>query len=690
MIALANATNTNMWINVPDSASDSYVTQLASLIKNGDTVNGVYYAGLNPNLKVYVEYSNEVWGGTSSTTNYNNVAAQQAVNQGDTALTNDGTTTPAVYEQRYYLQRTMQITNDFRSVYGADPTFSAIRPVLGWQENDPSYYSSTFQWFEKTYGAPDQYFYGMGDAIYNLPTDYSTVDHLFASLNATLPGESASDQQFVAVANYYGLQTVSYEGGPDTGANVANSAQGQVALAASRDPRMEAFIVAEYDAWYAAGGGLANLYDGPYDEFTPYNQFALAELNQASNPTASPKYQGAVDLSTATPVAVTGGAPIAATTSTSLSVTSDSLGQAFPSSSLNDWLLNVATAGTYTLSIQTAGTTSGQVTVSTSDTTKVGTYTLSPSGSNVLTTVVLHAGLNSLAIASSNNFVASGVTLTPASMLILGDPGFESDSITNAASTNFVYDPNGSAWTYSGYSGVSGNGSAFTSQNPNAPQGTQVGFLQATGSITEPFNATTTGSYHFSFQAAQRSYPVEVPQTVQVLIDGVVVGNLTPSATSYQSLSTSSFLLTAGSHTLSLRGTVASGNATAFIDSIGINQDSASTTTSTNSLSDGGFEAETTSGSAPADYTYDPTGSVWTYAGESGVSGNGSAFTYMNPNAPQGSQVAFLQSAGSINQAVTITTAGSYHISLSAAQRTYSSGGLSRCRCWSTACWQGP
>src|SRR5512135_2646390 len=60
-VALANASNTDMWINIPASATNDYVLQLANLIKYGDTVGGVYHPGLNPNLKVYIEYSNEVW-----------------------------------------------------------------------------------------------------------------------------------------------------------------------------------------------------------------------------------------------------------------------------------------------------------------------------------------------------------------------------------------------------------------------------------------------------------------------------------------------------------------------------------------------------------------------------------------------------------------------------------------------------
>ena len=51
------------------------------------------------------------------------------------------------------------------------------------------------------------------------------------------------------------------------------------------------------------------------------------------------------------------------------------------------------------------------------------------------------------------------------------------------------------------------------------------------------------------------------------------------------------------------------------------------------------------------------------------MAGNGSGFTAGNPNAPQGSQVAFLQAAGTISQVVNFATAGSYLIGVSATQR---------------------
>ena len=59
MIALCNATGRNLWINVPHLATDTYIENLAKLIRFGS--DGV--PPLDANLKVYVEFSNEIWSG---------------------------------------------------------------------------------------------------------------------------------------------------------------------------------------------------------------------------------------------------------------------------------------------------------------------------------------------------------------------------------------------------------------------------------------------------------------------------------------------------------------------------------------------------------------------------------------------------------------------------------------------------
>lgn len=63
MIELCNEMNSDMWVCVPHLADDTYIANLAHLIKTGvDLETGEQTTQpLHPDLKVWVEYSNEVW-----------------------------------------------------------------------------------------------------------------------------------------------------------------------------------------------------------------------------------------------------------------------------------------------------------------------------------------------------------------------------------------------------------------------------------------------------------------------------------------------------------------------------------------------------------------------------------------------------------------------------------------------------
>jgi len=69
MVELCNELATDMWITVPHRADDAYMTKLARLIRYGSDGSEPYsaetadplYPPLDPNLRVWVEYSNEVW-----------------------------------------------------------------------------------------------------------------------------------------------------------------------------------------------------------------------------------------------------------------------------------------------------------------------------------------------------------------------------------------------------------------------------------------------------------------------------------------------------------------------------------------------------------------------------------------------------------------------------------------------------
>jgi hypothetical protein len=237
---------------------------------------------------------------------------------------------------------------------------------------------------------------------------------------------------------------------------------------------------------------------------------------------------------------------------------------------------------------------------------------------------------------------------------VIADPGFESAGL---APGQFKYQPVGTPWTYGVNAGITSNVSAFSSGNPNAPEGSTVAFLQQLGSASQVITLAG-GNYEIGFMAAQRGN-VPSKQTMQVLVDGQLVGSFNNvSGTSYRALNTTSFQGTAGNHTITFQGTnLNGGDNTMFIDQVSIIE--------TSNLTDGGFELP---GLAPGTFKYTPTGTAWTYGANTGVSANNSGFTGSNPDAPQGSNVAFIQQTGSFSQAVTLT-AGTYSMSFLAARR---------------------
>lgn len=236
----------------------------------------------------------------------------------------------------------------------------------------------------------------------------------------------------------------------------------------------------------------------------------------------------------------------------------------------------------------------------------------------------------------------------------LVETGFETPSLPIG---QFRYQPTGSAWSFAGPAGISANGSGFTAANANAPQGSQVAFLQSQSSISQ-VGTFVAGTYVVNFSAAARS--IGSQQTLQVLVDGVVVGTYNQLTNrGYAAVSSSSFNLAAGSHTISFVGTnLFGGDATLFIDNVSV-------TPQAGGLADSSFERPALT---PGGFQYAPSGTPWSFTGPAGIATNFSGFTSANPIAPQGNQVLFLQANGGASQTASFA-AGTYTISFFAAQR---------------------
>ena len=246
------------------------------------------------------------------------------------------------------------------------------------------------------------------------------------------------------------------------------------------------------------------------------------------------------------------------------------------------------------------------------------------------------------------------VSLTTAQDAII-DGGFEAPVL---AANSYQVAPSGSPWQFTALAGISTNGSGVTAGNPNAPGGSQVGFIMNAGRMSYSLDLDA-GTYDLSFQAAQRAHDQTQAQQIEVLVDGAAVGLDTPSGTAYTLFETSNFTVAAGVHTIEFLGmSPPSGESTALIDQVVL-------AAAKDAFSDGTFEAPVLAANA---FQIAPAGSGWQFTGDAGVSTNKSAFTVGSANTPNGDQVAFIKDNGSFSQSVYFD-AGTYNISFNATQR---------------------
>lgn len=168
-----------------------------------------------------------------------------------------------------------------------------------------------------------------------------------------------------------------------------------------------------------------------------------------------------------------------------------------------------------------------------------------------------------LGLASLLPFSASAIPLT--------NLGFESPVVGAGVFTYNAVTPD---WTFSGSSGLSGNGSGFTVYNPTAaPEGVQVAFLQsgtglAAGLISQVFTTTSNSGFGLVFSMANRA--IGGSQSINVLLDSALIGSFTAGTLTYFDYTTTSVNLLAGTHTLSFVGLNTVGDNTAFIDNLRI------------------------------------------------------------------------------------------------------------------------
>lgn len=282
-IELCNTLKKDIWINIPHMATDDYVFQLATLLKNN----------LDPSLHIYVEYSNELWNSSFPQSGWN---LAQAIQEGKAngPVNYDGINDQWTWHYRRIAQRGKEISDIFKTVFTGVQTGERLRPVYATQIGYFDVGQRGLEFVNNYYGAPGQFFYALAGAPYfkavttdtsNTATPIQVLNALHSAILDQFYGYSNNIAQYAASCNYYGLKFICYEGGPDTfGPNNINSK-----ASASRDTAMKTLCINYLDQWYRYGAtGLFMWFTAGASSWeTQYGTWSLTENYEYSQKLAA-------------------------------------------------------------------------------------------------------------------------------------------------------------------------------------------------------------------------------------------------------------------------------------------------------------------------------------------------------------------------------------------------------------------
>lgn len=281
LIDLANRLNADCWFCMPHMADDNYIKQFASLIKKQ----------LEPHLRAWVEYSNEVWNGGFAQFSY-------AANQGKALkLSSKGWEAAFLYNAH----RSAQMFNILQNVIKDKPRFVnviASQAANAWLSEqllkDPAIAKQADVLAIAPYismnvpqNSDKQGLSAVGVATWSL-------NQLFAHLHSVkLPESKRWIQANKKVADTYGLKLVAYEAGQHLvgvqgGEN--NAKLTELFKQANADKRMGDVYQQHLNDWDAAGGDLWCAYNS-MSGWSKWGSWGL--LESADKPTA--KYRETIN-----------------------------------------------------------------------------------------------------------------------------------------------------------------------------------------------------------------------------------------------------------------------------------------------------------------------------------------------------------------------------------------------------------
>lgn len=293
LIQLANTLKIDPWFTLPAKASDDYVRQFATMVRDR----------LDPSLQAHIEYSNEVWNTIFSQHRY-------AANQGNARkLGGDD----FLNSLRFYSERSTEIFTIFDQVFGSSAKRRVVK-VLAGQADNPWVGEQILSWKDAAKKANAYaiapYFDG-DDKDKNGKSDLNDPDRVDTTLRMT-PEQIVNsfladiptgikpmvDANYKVATKRFGLPLYAYEGGPHLTAYQFPEGKTQqvtqLFAAANRHPRMREVYRAYLNQWQQSGGKLFN----QFVDVAPNSKWGFWGAMEYQNQDLSqaPKYQGLIDF----------------------------------------------------------------------------------------------------------------------------------------------------------------------------------------------------------------------------------------------------------------------------------------------------------------------------------------------------------------------------------------------------------
>lgn len=280
LIALANKASANPWFNIPHMATDDYVEHFAAMVRDQ----------LDPDLKVYVEYSNEVWNGGFEQYDYARI-------QGETA----GLGTDRDAADRYYCRRSVEIFNIFETVFAETGREGLVKIIAS--QNSPWWATRMMDWVDPQtgeraieqadYWAVAPYFCG------SPPSDPGSVEALLDICEASIDDTLGNALEIGNAARSYGVELIAYEGGQHIRNDSADAAAQEIYNQANDDPRMGGLYTQYLNQWKNDVDGQLFAVFSLISGQSVYGRWGILI---AQDELDYPKYQAAMDFITDNPV----------------------------------------------------------------------------------------------------------------------------------------------------------------------------------------------------------------------------------------------------------------------------------------------------------------------------------------------------------------------------------------------------